>query len=194
MTEEVKAPKDFTNDINTAMAMLPANPFVVDIIGRAFQIAATNHTEEDFDDLVKIAPKVIDYAIKTSAEGYFKYQLVAGFLLAGVQPSLYEVMDQSGNIKAAADAIASFIFANGWKERWVALFNAAKDNRDYAFVLINLLNHTAEQAMANNDIPSLLGLAYIEVSLRKSAIDLSDECTYPIYNHFMGIMQNKANF
>lgn len=194
MSEVLQETKDFTNEINTAMAMLPSNPFIVDIISRAFQIARTNYTDEDFAEIVALAPMIIDYAIKTSAEGYFKYHLVAGFLLYGVQPSLYEIMDNSGNIEEVAKNIGNFIKAHGWKDRWCAFFEAAQQNRDYSFVIINLLNRTAEQALAVNDTTVLTGLAYIEVSLRKSSIDLTENNTYPIYNHFMGIMQNKAIF
>lgn len=188
------------NDIPMAsqiMAEVPANPFVIDIMGKAIELAYAHYDRAEYDSIMKVLPEVVKYATETSAQGYFKYYLPIGLLLAGVPANQWaELETASGTVTKTVEALKSFIHATGWKKKFLALYTATNADVDYLFVIMTLLLHHAETAVEDENITDILGLAYIEVSLRKSALDgqLNNNRIFPVYNKFMSLLLNKAEF
>lgn len=188
------------NDIpmaSTIMAEVPANPFVIDIMGKAIELAYAQYDRAEFDSIMGVLPEIVKYSKETSAQGYFKYYLPIGLLLSGVPAHLWAELDTaSGTVAKTVQALKEFIHATGWKKKFLALYTATNADVDYLFIIMTLLLHHAETALEEDNKEDILGLAYMEVSLRKTALEgqLNNNRVFPVYNKFMSLMLNKAEF
>ena len=185
------------------MSKLPQTPFIVDVIGKAIEISYANRdAEKDYSVVLELADKVTEYVTANSSATSYKYALIAAVLLAGVPYNEYEVIDTaSGTVKDYVEAFSKFAFADGYKNTWLELNNLIKKDSDLLYVaflvMIHnievILNAESEEAPTTRDKYDLAGLAYIEVSLRKSAITIPNR-QYDVYNKFMSLLMKKADF
>lgn len=184
--------------VNELMSKLPQNPFVVDIIGKAIEIGEAN-TKADYMEALKIATKVAEYISDKSSSTMYKYSIIAAVLLAGVEPEKYTAIDTaSGTVREYTELFTAFVKNSGWKDAWMQLNKIAQKDMDlfYAALIVMIVNLEDIIAREEIDIAGkyvLAGIAYIEASLRKSAITVPNRM-YPDYNHFMTLVMKKADF
>ena len=197
----VNLPEEYTQQVNSIFTSLPAVPFVIDMIGRAMEICYTEQSKEDFEERMKLLPALIEYTNKTSRPNYFKYRIPISILLAGIAPEKWTVLDTAdGTVTATVGRLTDFLNAPGWKKKWVALFDAAQESIDNLFIILTVMMSYAEAASLRlkkdhnlTDLNLLLGLGYLEVCLRKTSINISND-VFPLYNKFMAFMLNKVDY
>lgn len=199
----IKIDEQYTKLVNSIMSKLPQNPFIVDVIGKAIEISYANrNVEKDYSVILELADKMASYVTANSSSTSYKYSLIAAILLAGVPYEAYEVIDTaSGTVKDYVEAFTKFAFAKGYKNTWIELNNLIKKDSDLMYGALLVMVHNIEvilssessEAPTTADKYDLAGLAYIEVSLRKSAITIPNR-QYELYNKFMGLMMKKADF
>ena len=190
----IKIDEQYVKQVNSIMSKLPQNPFIVDVVGKAIEISFKNRdVDKDYSVVLELADKVAEYTTANSSTTSYKYALIAAILLAGVPSEEYEVIDTaSGTVKDYVEAFTAFAFADGYKKTWLELNNLVKKDSDLLYlallVMVNnieiILKHENEEGPTTKDKYDLAGMAYIEVSLRKSAITVPNR-QYDLYNKFM---------
>ena len=185
------------------MSKLPQTPFIIDVIGKAIEISYKNRNiDKDYSVVLDLAEKTADYVTANSSSTSYKYSLIAAILLAGVPYSEYEIIDTaSGTVKDYVEAFTAFAFADGYKKTWIELNNLVKKDSDLLYlallVMVNnievILKFENEEGPTTKDKYDLAGMAYIEVSLRKSAITIPNR-QYELYNKFMSLVMKKIEF
>ena len=199
----IKIDEQYVKQVNSIMSKLPQNPFIVDVVGKAIEISYKNRdVNKDYSVVLELADKVAEYTTANSSTTSYKYALIAAILLAGVPSEEYEVIDTaSGTVKDYVEAFTAFAFADGYKKTWLELNNIVKKDSDLLYlallVMVNnieiILKHENEEGPTTKDKYDLAGMAYIEVSLRKSAITIPNR-QYDLYNKFMSLVMKKIDF
>ena len=199
----IKIDEQYVKQVNSIMSKLPQNPFIVDVVGKAIEISYKNRDiSKDYSVVLELADKVAEYTTANSSTTSYKYALIAAILLAGVPSEEYEVIDTaSGTVKDYVEAFTAFAFANGYKKTWLELNNLIKKDSDLLYlallVMVNnievILKLENEEGPTTKDKYDLAGMAYIEVSLRKSAITIPNR-QYELYNKFMSLVMKKIDF
>ena len=199
----IKIDEQYVKQVNSIMSKLPQNPFIVDVVGKAIEISYKNRdVNKDYSVVLELADKVAEYTTANSSTTSYKYALIAAILLAGVPSEEYEVIDTaSGTVKDYVEAFTAFAFADGYKKTWLELNNLIKKDSDLLYlallVMVNnieiILKHENEEGPTTKDKYDLAGMAYIEVSLRKSAITIPNR-QYDLYNKFMSLVMKKIDF
>ena len=199
----IKIDEQYVKQVNSIMSKLPQNPFIVDVVGKAIEISFKNRdVNKDYSVVLELADKVAEYTTANSSTTSYKYALIAAILLAGVPSEEYEVIDTaSGTVKDYVEAFTAFAFADGYKKTWLELNNLIKKDSDllYLALLVMVNNIEIILKLENEDGPTtkdkydLAGMAYIEVSLRKSAITIPNR-QYDLYNKFMSLVMKKIDF
>lgn len=195
--------KQYVKQVNSIMSKLPQTPFIIDVIGKAIEISYKNRdVDKDYSMILNLTEKVAEYVTANSSSTSYKYSLIAAILLAGIPSSEYEVIDTaSGTVKDYVEAFSAFAFADGYKKTWLELNNLIKKDSDLLYlallVMINnievILTCESEEGPTTKDKYDLAGMAYIEVSMRKSQITVPNR-QYEAYNKFMGLLMKKAEF
>ena len=199
----IKIDEQYVKQVNSIMSKLPQNPFIVDVVGKAIEISYKNRDiSKDYSVVLDLADKVAEYTTANSSTTSYKYALIAAILLAGVPSEEYEVIDTaSGTVKDYVEAFTAFAFADGYKKAWLELNNLIKKDSDLLYlallVMVNnietILKLENEEGPTTKDKYDLAGMAYIEVSLRKSAITIPNR-QYDLYNKFMSLVMKKIDF
>ena len=199
----IKIDEQYVKQVNSIMSKLPQNPFIVDVVGKAIEISYKNRDiNKDYSVVLELADKVAEYTTANSSTTSYKYSLIAAILLAGVPSEEYEVIDTaSGTVKDYVEAFTAFAFADGYKKTWLELNNLVKKDSDLLYlallVMVNnievILKLENEEGPTTKDKYDLAGMAYIEVSLRKSAITIPNR-QYDLYNKFMSLVMKKIDF
>jgi len=199
----IKIDEQYVKQVNSIMSKLPQNPFIVDVVGKAIEISYKNRDiDKDYSVVLGLADKVAEYTTANSSTTSYKYALIAAILLAGVPSEEYEVIDTaSGTVKDYVEAFTAFAFADGYKKTWLELNNLIKKDSDLLYlallVMVNnievILKLENEEGPTTKDKYDLAGMAYIEVSLRKSAITIPNR-QYDLYNKFMSLVMKKIDF
>lgn len=199
----IKIDEQYIKQVNSIMSKLPQNPFIVDVVGKAIEISYKNRDiSKDYSVVLELANKVAEYTTANSSSTSYKYALIAAILLAGVPSEEYEVIDTaSGTVKDYVEAFTAFAFADGYKKAWLELNNLIKKDSDLLYlallVMVNnietILKLENEEGPTTKDKYDLAGMAYIEVSLRKSAITIPNR-QYDLYNKFMSLVMKKIDF
>ena len=172
-------------------------------MGKAIEISYKNRDiSKEYSVVLELADKVAEYTTANSSTTSYKYALIAAILLAGVPSEEYEVIDTaSGTVKDYVEAFTAFAFADGYKKTWLELNNLIKKDSDLLYlallVMVNnieiILKLENEEGPTTKDKYDLAGMAYIEVSLRKSAITIPNR-QYDLYNKFMSLVMKKIDF
>ena len=199
----IKIDEQYIKQVNSIMSKLPQNPFIVDVVGKAIEISYKNRDiNKEYSVVLELADKVAEYTTANSSTTSYKYALIAAILLAGVPSEEYEVIDTaSGTVKDYVEAFTAFAFADGYKKTWLELNNLTKKDSDLLYlallVMVNnieiILKLENEEGPTTKDKYDLAGMAYIEVSLRKSAITIPNR-QYDLYNKFMSLVMKKIDF
>ena len=199
----IKIDEQYVKQVNSSMSKLPQNPFIVDVVGKAIEISYKNRdVNKEYSVVLELADKVAEYTTANSSTTSYKYALIAAILLAGVPSEEYEVIDTaSGTVKDYVEAFTAFAFADGYKKTWLELNNLIKKDSDLLYlallVMVNnievILKLENEEGPTTKDKYDLAGMAYIEVSLRKSAITIPNR-QYDLYNKFMSLVMKKIDF
>ena len=199
----IKIDEQYVKQVNSIMSKLPQNPFIVDVVGKAIEISYKNRdVNKEYSVVLELADKVAEYTTANSSTTSYKYALIAAILLAGVPSEEYEVIDTaSGTVKDYVEAFTAFAFADGYKKTWLELNNLIKKDSDLLYlallVMVNnievILKLENEEGSTTKDKYDLAGMAYIEVSLRKSAITVPNR-QYDLYNKFMSLVMKKIDF
>ena len=199
----IKIDEQYIKQVNSIMSKLPQNPFIVDVVGKAIEISYKNRdVNKEYSVVLELADKVAEYTTANSSTTSYKYALIAAILLAGVPSEEYEVIDTaSGTVKDYVEAFTAFAFADGYKKTWLELNNLVKKDSDLLYlallVMVNnievILKLENEEGPTTKDKYDLAGMAYIEVSLRKSAITIPNR-QYDLYNKFMSLVMRKIDF
>lgn len=199
----IKIDEQYVKQVNSIMSKLPQNPFIVDVVGKAIEISYKNRdVSKEYSVVLELADKVAEYTTANSSTTSYKYALIAAILLAGVPSEEYEVIDTaSGTVKDYVEAFTAFAFADGYKKTWLELNNLVKKDSDLLYlallVMVNnieiILKLENEEGPTTKDKYDLAGMAYIEVSLRKSAITIPNR-QYDLYNKFMSLVMKKIDF
>ena len=199
----IKIDEQYVKQVNSIMSKLPQNPFIVDVVGKAIEISYKNRDiGKDYSVVLELADKVAEYTTANSSSTSYKYALIAAILLAGVPSEEYDVIDTaSGTVKDYVEAFTAFAFADGYKKTWLELNNLIKKDSDLLYlallVMVNnievILKLENEEGPTTKDKYDLAGMAYIEVSLRKSAITIPNR-QYDLYNKFMSLVMKKIDF
>ena len=199
----IKIDEQYVKQVNSIMSKLPQNPFIVDVVGKAIEISYKNRDiSKEYSVVLELADKVAEYTTANSSTTSYKYALIAAILLAGVPSEEYEVIDTaSGTVKDYVEAFTAFAFADGYKKTWLELNNLIKKDSDLLYlallVMVNnieiILKLENEEGPTTKDKYDLAGMAYIEVSLRKSAITIPNR-QYELYNKFMSLVMKKIDF
>ena len=199
----IKIDEQYVKQVNSIMSKLPQNPFIVDVVGKAIEISYKNRDiNKEYSVVLELADKVAEYTTANSSTTSYKDALIAAILLAGVPSEEYEVIDTaSGTVKDYVEAFTAFAFADGYKKTWLELNNLIKKDSDllYLALLVMVNNIEIILKLENEDGPTtkdkydLAGMAYIEVSLRKSAITIPNR-QYDLYNKFMSLVMKKIDF
>ena len=199
----IKIDEQYIKQVNSIMSKLPQNPFIVDVVGKAIEISYKNRdVNKEYSVVLELADKVAEYTTANSSTTSYKYALIAAILLAGVPSEEYEVIDTaSGTVKDYVEAFTAFAFADGYKKTWLELNNLVKKDSDLLYlallVMVNnievILKLENEEGPTTKDKYDLAGMAYIEVSLRKSAITIPNR-QYDLYNKFMALVMKKIDF
>ena len=199
----IKIDEQYVKQVNSIMSKLPQNPFIVDVVGKAIEISYKNRdVNKEYSVVLELADKVAEYTTANSSTTSYKYALIAAILLAGVPSEEYEVIDTaSGTVKDYVEAFTAFAFADGYKKTWLELNNLIKKDSDLLYlallVMVNnieiILKLENEEGPTTKDKYDLAGMAYIEVSLRKSAITIPNR-QYELYNKFMSLVMKKIDF
>lgn len=199
----IKIDEQYVKQVNSIMSKLPQNPFIVDVVGKAIEISYKNRDiGKDYSVVLELADKVAEYTTANSSTTSYKYALIAAILLAGVPSEEYDVIDTaSGTVKDYVEAFTAFAFADGYKKTWLELNNLIKKDSDLLYlallVMVNnievILKLEDEEGPTTKDKYDLAGMAYIEVSLRKSAITIPNR-QYELYNKFMSLVMKKIDF
>ena len=191
-------PEEFTQKVNSIMLNVPQSPFIVDVIGKAIELAY-EHTPATFDEKLDTAIDVVSYVNQNSNPNFYKYNIIVAVLLMGVSTDAYTTLDTaSGTVKEATEKLTAFVENKGWKDAWVKLNDIYKYDTDLFYVAMAKVVRNANELIAKetptaSDKYMLAGLGYLEVSLRKSAIEIPNN-VYPVYNKFIALMVNKADF
>ena len=196
----IKIDEKYMKQVNSIMSKLPQNPFIIDVVGKAIEICAkyTPYTD-NLDSVLELADATTEYVSKYSSATSYKYALIVAPLLVDIPYDKYEVIDTaSGTVKEYVEAFSDLILADGWKNTWIQLNNLVKKDPDLLYpALYNMVQlleiMTKQETLSINDKYQLAGMAYIEVSLRKSAITIPNR-QYELYNKFMGLIMKKAQF
>ena len=199
----IKIDEQYVKQVNSIMSKLPQNPFIVDVVGKAIEISYKNRDiNKEYSVVLELADKVVEYTTANSSTTSYKYALIAAILLAGVPSEEYEIIDTaSGTVKDYVEAFTAFTFADGYKKTWLELNNLIKKDSDLLYlallVMVNnievILKLENEEGPTTKDKYDLAGMAYIEVSLRKSAITVPNR-QYDLYNKFMSLVMKKIDF
>lgn len=190
----------YTKQVNSIMSKLPQNPFVIDVVGKAIEISYNFHRDDDkMEGILNNTIQIVDFVNDISTPTRYKYHIIAANLLVGVPEKEYEVIDTASGVVADSVKLVTAALNNtGFKDLWVQMNTISQRDMDLMYVVLGNLTSLLECLIAKEHLELadryiLAGLAYIEVSLRKSAITIPNK-QYPVYNKFMSILMKNASF
>ena len=190
----------YTKQVNSIMSKLPQNPFIIDVVGKAIEISYNFHRDDDkMEGILNNTIKIVDFVNDISTPTRDKYHIIAANLLVGVPEKEYEVIDTASGVVADSVKLVTAALNNtGFKDLWVQMNTISQRDMDLMYVVLVNLTSLLECLISKEHLELadryiLAGLAYIEVSLRKSAITIPNK-QYPVYNKFMSILMKNASF
>lgn len=194
--------KKFEGQLAEIMAKIPANPFITDLVARAFQIFIKYNSMGDLIDTpeyfiksrLSTVSKVASFVTSISNPAFYKYHLIMASILAGVPENEYDFLDSPAkNITKVTTALTELLNAEGCKDKWNALFNIGKDDSELLAIALMFLTDEVEMIKGDEapNVPLIMD-GYLEVCLRKSSIPITNEI-YPYYNAFIAAI-NKTSF
>lgn len=190
----------YTKQVNSIMSKLPQNPFIIDVVGKAIEISYNFHRDDDkMEGILNNTIQIVDFVNDISTPTRYKYHIIAANLLVGVPEKEYEVIDTASGVVADSVKLVTAALNNtGFKDLWVQMNTISQRDMDLMYVVLGNLTSLLECLIAKEHLELadryiLAGLAYIEVSLRKSAITIPNK-QYPVYNKFMSILMKNASF
>ena len=190
----------YTKQVNSIMSKLPQNPFIIDVVGKAIEISYNFHRDDDkMEGILNNTIKIVDFVNDISTPTRYKYHIIAANLLVGVPEKEYEVIDTASGVVAGSVKLVTTALNNtGFKDLWVQMNTISQRDMDLMYVVLVNLTSLLECLISKEhlelaDSYILAGFAYIEVSLRKSAITIPNK-QYPVYNKFMSILMKNASF
>lgn len=190
----------YTKQVNSIMSKLPQNPFIIDVVGKAIEISYNFHRDDDkMEGILNNTIQIVDFVNDISTPTRYKYHIIAANLLVGVPEKEYEVIDTASGVVADSVKLVTAALNNtGFKDLWVQMNTISQRDMDLMYVVLVNLTSLLECLISKEHLELadryiLAGLAYIEVSLRKSAITIPNK-QYPVYNKFMSILMKNASF
>lgn len=190
----------YTKQVNSIMSKLPQNPFIIDVVGKAIEISYNFHKEDEkMEGILNNTIQIVDFVNDISTPTRYKYHIIAANLLAGVPEKEYEVIDTASGVVADSVKLVTAALNNtGFKDLWVQMNTISQRDMDLMYVVLVNLTSLLECLVTKEHLELadryiLAGLAYIEVSLRKSAITIPNK-QYSVYNKFMSILMKNASF
>ena len=190
----------YTKQVNSIMSKLPQNPFIIDVVGKAIEISYNFHRDDDkMEGILNNTIQIVDFVNDISTPTRYKYHIIAANLLVGVPEKEYEVIDTASGVVADSVKLVTTALNNtGFKDLWVQMNTISQRDMDLMYVVLVNLTSLLECLISKEHLELadryiLAGLAYIEVSLRKSAITIPNK-QYPVYNKFMSILMKNASF
>lgn len=176
------------------MGNLPTSQFVVDLVGEAINIATEKFDEAEVENRLDIALKMSAYAKEVSQPMYFMTHLVIAPLVAGLEVNEVSKLDTaSGALVKALVPLSSFVSGKTFKQKWQALFNLSKVDKDVVAVAFMIAKSAVEKAIKENDLYTLAGYGYIEVNIRQSGMFVN-HTVRKYYNEFASLVLNTADF
>ena len=183
----------YQTTIHKIMANLPTSQFVVDLVGEAIKVAGEKFHEE-FETRLDIALRMSEYAKEVSQPMYFMTHLVIAPLVAGLEASeINKLETASGTLSKACAPLGVFITAKTFKQKWKALFNLSKVDKDVLGTALMFAKVAVDKAFKEKDLYSLAGYAYIEVNIRQSGMFIN-HTVRKYYNEFASVVLNQAEF
>lgn len=183
----------YQTTIHKIMANLPTSQFVVDLVGEAIKVAGEKFHEE-FETRLDIALRMSEYAKEVSQPMYFMTHLVIAPLVAGLEASeINKLETASGTLSKACAPLGVFITAKTFKQKWQALFNLSKVDKDVLGTALMFAKVAVDKAFKEKDLYSLAGYAYIEVNIRQSGMFIN-HTVRKYYNEFASVVLNQAEF
>ena len=202
MMSVANIPSMYDAKIQALMGELPTINFVIDLVGKAVDIAyASCGDGEAFIDALEVATRMARFSKKVSQPNFYNTALVlAPLLIKADEESIKLVDGTSKSVTKYVEGLKSVLFANGYKERWLAMvkFNSVDSYAIgivltfYDYILEQILKKPEEQ-LTDKERMCILGLGYIEVCMRKSSVTITSEVR-EIYNNFGNKILHKANF
>ena len=190
----------YTKQVNSIMSKLPQNPFIIDVVGKAIEISYNFHRDDDkMEGILNNTIQIVDFVNDISTPTRYKYHIIAANLLVGAPEKEYEVIDTASGVVADSVKLVTAALNNtGFKDLWVQMNTISQRDMDLMYVVLVNLTSLLECLISKEHLELadryiLAGLAYIEVSLRKSAITIPNK-QYPVYNKFMSILMKNASF
>ena len=190
----------YTKQVNSIMSKLPQNPFIIDVVGKAIEISYNFYRDDDkMEGILNNTIQIVDFVNDISTPTRYKYHIIAANLLVGVPEKEYEVIDTASGVVADSVKLVTAALNNtGFKDLWVQMNTISQRDMDLMYVVLVNLTSLLECLISKEHLELadryiLAGLAYIEVSLRKSAITIPNK-QYPVYNKFMSILMKNASF
>ena len=172
----------YTKQVNSIMSKLPQNPFIIDVVGKAIEISYNFHRDDDkMEGILNNTIQIVDFVNDISTPTRYKYHIIAANLLVGVSEKEYEVIDTASGVVADSVKLVTAALNNtGFKDLWVQMNTISQRDMDLMYVVLVNLTSLLECLISKEHLELadryiLAGLAYIEVSLRKSAITIPNK-------------------
>lgn len=192
MTYEI--PEKYEATVQKIMANLPTSQFVVDLVGEAIQIALNHFQDEEIENRLEIALAMSNYSKQVSQPMYYMTHLVIAPLVAGLEVTEVSKLDTaSGTLAKALVPLGSFVVGKKFKQKWTALFNLSKVDKNVMAAALMFAKRDVEKAMKTNDLYKLAGYGYIEVNIRQSGMFV-DHTVRQYYNEFAALVLSRADF
>ena len=192
MTYEI--PEKYEATVQKIMANLPTSQFVVDLVGEAIQIALNHFQDEEIENRLEIALAMSNYSKQVSQPMYYMTHLVIAPLVAGLEVTEVSKLDTaSGTLAKALVPLGSFVTGKRFKQKWTALFNLSKVDKNVMAAALMFAKRDVEKAMKTNDLYKLAGYGYIEVNIRQSGMFV-DHTVRQYYNEFAALVLSRADF
>ena len=193
--EELKATIDkYEAQIAAIMAYIPANPYIVDLVARAINIAFENLPESTFTSRLVIVTKTAEFVGKNSNPSFFKHHIIMASILYGLDEEVYKSLDTPAKVLTeATTALTKVLCSEGCKDKWNALYKIGTTDEDLLAAALIALNadvvslsssYASRAPLAFEEKIRLIADGYIEVCLRNSKVTITN-AVYPIYNEFV---------
>lgn len=189
--EELKATIDkYEAQIAAIMAHIPANPYIVDLVARAINIAFENLPESTFTSRLVIVTKTAEFVGKNSNPSFFKHHIIMASILYGLDEEVYKALDTPAKVLTeATTALTKVLCSEGCKDKWNALYKIGTTDEDLlaaALIALNadVVSLSSHAPLTHEEEIRLIADGYIEVCLRNSKVTITN-AVYPIYNEFV---------
>lgn len=189
--EELKATIDkYEAQIAAIMAHIPANPYIVDLVARAINIAFENLSEGEFARRLYTVNKTAEFIGKNSNPNFFKHHIIMASILYGLGEATYNSLDTPAKVLTeATTSLTKVLCSKRCKDKWNAMYKIGTTDEDLLAAALIALN--ADVVYLLNCVPlthaeeiRLIADGYIEVCLRNSKVTITN-AVYPIYNEFV---------